>query len=89
MCSPQRSQVVLRCVVGGIVRGYHGRIICIRQSKTILARPARYGGPQQSYEVESKVSPSARTSATVACRDTKGNPRYTVVRAMVVKRKNL
>ena len=27
MCSPQRSQVIFRCVVGGIVRGYHGRII--------------------------------------------------------------
>jgi hypothetical protein len=27
MCSPQRSQVILRYVVGGIVRGYHGRIV--------------------------------------------------------------
>ncbi len=28
MCPPQRSQVILRYVVGGIVRRHHGQIIC-------------------------------------------------------------
>jgi hypothetical protein len=43
MCSPQRSQTILRWVVSDMVRGIMAVSFAIRQSETILARSGEAG----------------------------------------------